>query len=339
MRESEVNSPEKEGAKLELRSGLAVLALILACALWGISFPLVKALHLEQTERIPESSSEFLTAWILVARFLLAAILLAPFVIRMGRPTRLEVKQGLLLSVFGGIGIALQVDGLAYTEASTSAFLTQAYCVVLPLWAAIQTRRRPTLRVAGATLLVLIGGGILAGVRPGHYAIGRGEAETLLAALFFALQILCLERKSFDANRGCPVTLVMCAGTALLFLPLAFLAAPSSTALIRAGESFPAQGIVVVLALFCTVGPFLLMNIWQRRIPATEAGLIYTTEPVFTAVYALVIPVILSGLAGVNYANERFTFPLVAGASLILLANILMQWRRSAHRPAVAPVP
>lgn len=339
MREFDERSPEKEGAKLELRSGLAVLALILACALWGISFPLVKALHLEQTGRIPEASSEFLTAWILVARFLLAAILLAPFVIRMGRLTRLEVKQGLLLAVFGGIGIALQVDGLAYTEASTSAFLTQAYCVVLPLWAAFQTRRRPTLRVAGATLLVLIGGGILAGVRPGHYAIGRGEAETLLAALFFALQILCLERKSFDANRGCHVTLVMCAGIALLFLPVAFLAAPSPTALIQAGKSFPAQGIVAVLSVFCTVGPFLLMNIWQKRLPATEAGLIYTTEPVFTAVYALVIPVILSGLAGVNYPNETFTLPLVLGGSLILAANLWMQWKRAAHRPAVAPVP
>ena len=32
-----------------------------------------------------------------------------------------------------GAGMALQADGLAHTPASTSAFLTQAYCVILPL--------------------------------------------------------------------------------------------------------------------------------------------------------------------------------------------------------------
>ena len=244
-----------------------------------------------------------------------------------------------MLAGFGGIGIALQVDGLAYTEASTSAFLTQAYCIVLPLWAAIQTRRPPTFRVIGATLLVLVGGGILAGIRPGHYRIGRGEAETLLAALFFSLQILSLEGKRFSANRGRPVTLVMCAGTGLLFLPVAFLLAPSPMSVVEAGHSWPAVGIVVVLAVFCTVGSFLLMNTWQRRLPAAEAGLIYTTEPVFTAAYALVLPVMLGGLVGVAYPNETLTLPLAIGGGLILAANIWMQWRRAPHRPAVAPVP
>lgn len=321
------------------RTGLAVLALILACALWGVSFALVKALHLEQTSRIPDASSGFLTAWILVARFLLAALLLVPVMVRMGRLTRLEVCQGLLLALFGGIGTGLQVDGLAYTEASTSAFLTQGYCVLLPLWAAIQTRRRPSVRVAGATLLVLIGGGILAGVRPGHLTVGRGEAETLLGAVFFALQILSLESKRFSANRGRPVTLVMCAGIALMFLPLAFLAAPAPSVLVTAGASWSALLMVAVLSVFSTVGSFLLMNTWQKHVPAAEAGLIYTTEPVFAAAYALALPAMLGTMAGVNYPNESLTLPLVTGGGMIVVANIWMQWRRSPHRPAVAPAP
>ena len=339
MTDFQPGTPIRPPANGGERDRFAVFALILACALWGVSFPLVKTLHLDQSARIPGVSSEFLTAWILVARFLLAALILAPALVRMGRPTRLEIRQGLLLAGFGGIGIALQVDGLAYTEASTSAFLTQAYCIVLPLWAAIQTRRPPTLRVIGATLLVLVGGAILAGIRPGHYRIGRGEAETLLAALFFSLQILSLEGKRFSANRGRPVTLVMCAGTGLLFLPVAFLLAPSPMSVVVAGSSWPAVGIVAVLAVFCTVGSFLLMNTWQRRLPAAEAGLIYTTEPVFTAAYALVLPVMLGGLAGVAYPNETLTLPLAIGGGLILAANIWMQWRRAPHRPAVAPVP
>jgi hypothetical protein len=109
--------------------------LILACALWGLSFPVVKALHLEQTSRLPGVGSEFLAAWIQVARFGLGALILLPFAWRRGWPTRLEWRQGMWLACWGGLGMVVQADGLAHTDASTSAFLTQAYCVILP-WVA-----------------------------------------------------------------------------------------------------------------------------------------------------------------------------------------------------------
>jgi len=318
---------------------MAVVALVLACAFWGVSFPIIKALQIEQATRLPGASSEFLAAWIMVARFLCAALLLLPVVMRMGRPTWLEMRQGMWLALFGGAGMVLQVDGLAYTQASTSAFLTQGYCVALPLWAAFQTRTRPTPRVVGATLLVLTGGAILAGVRPGHLALGRGEGETLLAAVCFAFQILTLENKRFATNRGRPVTLVMCLGIALLFFPLAWLAAPRPAMLVQAGATWFVGAMILVLALFCTVGSFLLMNSWQKRLPATEAGLIYTSEPVFAAGYALVLPAWLSGATGIDYPNEVLTLSLVFGGGLIVVANLWMQWRRRPHRPGVAPAP
>ena len=80
------------------------------------------------------------------------------------------------------------------------------------------------------------------------------------------------------------------------------------------------------------------MNIWQPRVPATEAGLIYTTEPVFTAIYVLFLPAALSSLIGHTYQNETLTQSLLVGGSLIIAANVLMQWKRKAHPPAVAPV-
>ena len=38
------------------------------------------------------------------------------------------------------------------------------------------------------------------------------------------------------------------------------------------------------------------------------------------------------------YPNETMTPALVTGGSLIVAANVLMQWKRKAHPPAVAPV-
>ena len=317
---------------------MPILFLILACALWGLSFPVMKALHLEQAGRMPDVTTAFLSAWLQVARFGLAALMVVPFVVRGGWPTRLELRQGLFIALWGGLGMALQADGLAHTDASISAFLTQAYCIFLPLWACLVQRQAPTLRVILATLLVLAGGALLSGLRLDHFRIGRGEAETLLAAFLFTFQILVLENPKYAPNRALPVTLVMFVGITLLFVPITMMMAKQPADALLAGASWPALGLLLVLASFCSVGAYLLMNFWQPRVTATEAGLVYTTEPVITALYVLFLPGLLGTFIGRTYANETLTPTLLAGGALIVAANVLMQWKRKSHPPAVAPV-
>ncbi len=313
--------------------------LILACALWAVSFPLVKVLHLEQSARLPGASSVFLSSWMQFARFGLGALMLLPFVMGRKRPTRKEVHQGLILAFWGGSGMWLQADSLAYTDASTSAFLTQAYCIFLPLWACLRTRRLPGLRVVAATLLVIAGGAVLSGFGPDNLKLGRGEIETLCAAFLFTFQILALENPRFEGNRGTPVTFVMFLGIAVLFVPVTAIVAPDLASCIAAGASFESFIIVAALAFFCSVGAYLLMNIWQPRVPATEAGLIYTIEPVFTAGYVLFLPAMLGAFIGGTYANESLTASMLIGGALIVGANGLMQWKRPPHLPPAGPVP
>lgn len=318
---------------------MPVLFLILACILWAVSFPLVKALHLEQSARLPGVTSFFLASWMQVARFGLAALMLLPFVTGRQRPTRNEVRQGLVLAFWGGAGMGLQADALAYTEASTSAFLTQAYCIFLPLWACLRLRKRPATRVIVSTLLVLAGGAILSGLRPDHLKLGRGEIETLCAAFLFTFQILTLEHPRYEGNRGLPVSFVMFLGIAILFMPVTALVAPDMSACFKAGASIQSFVLAGSLALFCSVGAYLIMNIWQPRVSATEAGLIYTTEPVFTAIFALFLPAMLGTFIGGIYPNETLTTSLITGGTLILAANALMQWKRPPHSPPVGPIP
>ena len=318
---------------------MPVLFLIAACALWGLSFPLLKALNLEQTARMPESSSWFLAAWLQCVRFGLASLLLLPLLPDRRRPTSNEIHQGLVIAGWGGAGLWLQADGLAYTAASTSAFLTQAYCIVLPLWACLRLRRRPAARVVLATLMVLLGGAILSGLRPGNLQLGRGEFETLCSALLFSFQILALENPRYKGNNGVAVSFVMFAAIAMLFVPVTLIAAPDLTLCITAGASLQAGVIIACLTVFCSVGAYLCMNIWQPRVSATEAGLIYTIEPVFTAIYVLFLPAMLAGFIGGCYNNESITIKLVVGGALIIAANALMQWRRPPHLPPTAPVP
>lgn len=318
---------------------MPVFLLIVACALWALSFPLVKALHLEQAARIPEASTLFLASWMQWARFGLSALLLLPLVIGRRRAKRSEIRQGLVLAFWGGTGMWTLADGLAYTEASTSAFLTQAYCIILPLLACIRSRRLPGLRVVIATFCVMFGGAILAGIQPGNLRLGRGEAETLLAAFLFTFQILALENPRYEGNRGIIVSFVMFLGIAVMFLFVTVITAPNLEACFTAGASSQSFVLISALAWFCSVGAYVIMNSWQPRVSAVEAGLIYTSEPVFTAGYVLFLPAMLGAFIGRNYPNEPLTSPLIVGGTLIFAANLLMQWRRPLQLPATGPIP
>jgi drug/metabolite transporter (DMT)-like permease len=89
--------------------------------------------------------------------------------------------------------------------------------------------------------------------------------------------------------------------------------------------SAPWLGFTLALTLFCTVGAFSLMNTWQPKITATEAGLIYCLEPLFASFMALFLPGLFSCWAGFAYPNETLTLNLLVGGGLITAANVLIQ--------------
>lgn len=317
---------------------MPVVILIITCALWALSFPLVKALHLEQSQRLPGVSSLFFASWIQFARFGLSALMLVPFIFRANRPTRIEIRQGLELALWGGVAMWLQSDALAYTDASTSAFMTQAYCIFLPFWISMRLRRGPETKVIIATLMILVGGAILAGIRPNNLRLGRGEIETLVAAFIFTFQILTLENARYRQNRGIPVSFFMFLGITVLFIPITLITAPTLETCFTAGASTQSLIIIASLAIFCSVGAYVMMNTWQPRVAAVEAGLIYTLEPVFTAIYVLFLPAMLGRFIGSTYANELMSTRMIVGGSLVLVANGLMQWRSSSQLPPVGPI-
>jgi drug/metabolite transporter (DMT)-like permease len=83
--------------------------------------------------------------------------------------------------------------------------------------------------------------------------------------------------------------------------------------------------LIAILVIFCTLLAFNLMNRCQKYIPASEAALIYTLEPVTTSLFATFLPVCLSALVGIEYENEQLSMSLLIGGGLILSANLVMQ--------------
>ena len=300
--------------------------LVFCTLLWSLSFPAMKALALTQQNLLPQSGSWFFTSLSVFYRFGLAGLLLLPFAWRQLRTLRkLEVEQGMLIAFFGGVGILFQMDGLAYTSASTSAFLTQGYCVFLPIWLALVHRQWPSLKTFLCVALVVIGVAVLAEINFHSFHLGRGEIETLIASFLFTGQILNLGNPRYAANRPLCFTVVMLLGTALVSAPLVCVTAPDAAACLRAYASPAACGFLALIVVFCTLGAFMVMNVWQRHVTATEAGLIYCSEPVFASVLALFLPAIFSAWANIHYANENLTLRLLVGGGLITAANILLQ--------------
>jgi drug/metabolite transporter (DMT)-like permease len=110
-------------------------------------------------------------------------------------------------------------------------------------------------------------------------------------------------------------------------VPVLVVTAPSLSACFQIYTSIPACGLLAAIVLFCTLGAFILMNRWQRYISATEAGLVYSSEPVFASLLALFLPGLISVWAGINYHNETVSLPLLLGGGLITAANVLLQSR------------
>ena len=217
------------------------------------------------------------------------------------------------------------MDGLAYTSASTSAFLTQCYCLIIPIVVAVRDRRWPSPLIVFCSVMVIGGVGVLSNVNWRTFRLGRGELETLVASVIFTAQILWLDRPIFARNRVNHFTVVMFTVTAVLALPMALAATNRLADWTTFIMSPSVWGLVTILVLLCTMVAYVVMNYWQRFLPAAEAGLIYCAEPVFASLFALFLPGWFSVWVGLNYPNEIITTNLLIGGGLITTANLLVQ--------------
>jgi drug/metabolite transporter (DMT)-like permease len=301
----------------------ALLGLVGTCALWGVSFPTMKALGLYLSAQAPGISTWFVAATTVVLRFGLGAVLLA--ISSYSRPTKDELVQGCLIAVFSSAGMLLQMDALNFSSASTSAFLTQGYIVILPVVAAIGGRVWPQAKTVVCVSVSAIGLGLLSGFDWVGLRLGRGETETLLAACCFAAQIVFLDHRGYRKNRSGVVTQVMFACTALVLAPVALATMRVPSELMLLFSTPIALGLLFVLCVPCTVLAFSWMNRYQPELSASEAGIVYGAEPLFASLFSLFLPGIFSALANIDYADEVLGKRLLMGGGLVIAANVLLQ--------------
>ncbi len=238
-------------------------------------------------------------------RFLLAVIILLPFVRFRERPGRGFFAWAFIAGLVMFAGTAFQQAGLAYTTAGNAGFLTSLYVVIVPFVLLAGWGEKPRLPAMIAVVLAAAGAFLLS--TGGTFRLMRGDTLELAGAVFWALHVVLLGK---FASR---------------FDPLAFsLGQFLVCGLLSLGTSLAFEGPVLadavslaVLVLYTgvlSVGVGYTLQVWgQRHTPPTDAALILSLEAVFAVA------------AGWLILDESLLPVQLAGCGLIFLGVMLTQ--------------
>jgi len=312
----------------------ASLLLVLACVGWGVGFPLMKAV-MQAQQAASGTSGTWLTAQHQLVRYVVGGLLLAALAWWSTRrlPNRKEIAQGAICGATGGIGLLLQVDALNYSPASTVGFITQFYVLLIPLVTGVRLRRWPGWITLISVGLALAGVAVLSGISPSDLRPGVGELMVLTASVIFTVQIFAISAPRWVANDGLQVSTMMFVVMTILTLPVVLWSGPGLGGMAACYPSAGLIGLMVVIILFSTCLPYAIMNLWQRDISSTEAGIIYCSEALFAAGSSLFVPALIAPVLNITYLNEVPGVTMLIGGGLILAGAILVQvaphWRQS----------
>jgi drug/metabolite transporter (DMT)-like permease len=291
--------------------GVTRRALLIFAALgvaWGIPYLLIKV-----------AGEELAPSALVLLRTALAAVILAPIAL-----ARREVRQSLprlvkawpAVVAYTGFEIVGPWLFLARAEqelaSSTTAVLISAVPVV-GVVVAFATRRAERLGAAGWAGLALGTVGVITLV---GFDLGPGQfgavAELAVVVVGYAVGPAILARHLGDLP-GATVVLASLVLAALVYLPVVLLGPGVPSAL--SGEVVVS---LVVLAVVCTAGAFLLLFALVGEIGPVRATAIVYVNPVVAV------------LAGALVLGERITAATVVGFALVLAGSYL-----ATRRPAV----
>ncbi|HJU04377.1 MAG TPA: DMT family transporter [Nitrospiraceae bacterium] len=238
------------------------LALLLTTLVWGATFPATKAV----LDQIPPLSFLFL-------RFLVGAVLALAVILVLKIPLRtdrLTLRMSLVATVWLFFGYVLQTDGLRYTTASNSAFITALYVVFVPLFL---KRFQPRIWMSAG--LALLGLWFL--VDP-SVSLNIGDLMSLACAAAFGAHIVCLESYTRQGDAVSLFAWQMVLVTGVMFIAM-IVESPAMAAFM------PTRMLLIGLSVtgVCATGAFAVQMWAQKIVPAQRVALIFSLEPAYAA--------------------------------------------------------
>ncbi len=293
----------------QLKADLSIFSITI---IWGSSFIVMKNI------------SEDIPAYVYLAmRFSVAAIVLTIiFYKHLKKMSLRNIIRGSLIGFILYTAMMLQVLGLKSTTASNSALITGLNVIMVPIISVLLLKKRPPINAIIGVFLAALGLFLLTGFQ-GNWRMG--DTLTLACALCFALQIIFIDKFASDMDIY-HLALIQVASAAVFYLitwaGVAFTSVNMPTIV------FDSKIIITILytgALGTAFG-YGVQTIAQKYTTPTRTALILTCEPVFGAVFALIVPDI--------YGNtEALTIKTILGSLLILFGMLIteLKFRSKSH--------
>ena len=225
------------------------------------------------------------------------------------KPLMWQIKSGILIGFFFGVGSTFQQFGLLLSDAGKGAFISALYIFFIPLINLLVLRKKVEPKIWLGVFVAIVG---LFFISMGdNFNIILGDVLFLITAFFYAIQVILISQRVIYANPLFLVSmqLITCS---VMSLVLALIFERGNTV----------EGVISALFPILYTGVLslgvanLLQFIAQRKANPSVAGIIMSLESVFGAGFAAII------------LRERMNAPQITGCALIFLAIILSQIER-----------
>ena len=282
---------------MRLKAGLSLL---LISIIWGSAFV---------AQRVAGQQGS--VYWFNAARYLLAALVVLPFALRVTQGAKLPYPRAQYQWMFIAgfvlfVGSAAQQAGLVYTTAGNAGFITSLYVVFVPLVLFLLWREK--VHWISILAVALAGTGAFFLSTGGRFEIRIGDVIEIFGALFWTLHVIVLGKyaSNFEALSFSVGQLAVCG---LLNLSVGLFTEKSMSL------NLPLL-IAIVYTAFFSLGLCYTLQVWaQRQTPPTDAALLLSLESVFAVI------------SGWLVLDEKLAPIQIFGCVLIFVAVLLSQFK------------
>ena len=286
--------------------GKANILMVIVTMFWGLSYTFM-VMGLEVLEAYNVVALRCLIA------FIIAGLIFLPKMLRVNKKTIFyaSIQGALLFGVF-----ALSIIGLKTTSAGNAGFLLSLTVVLVPIFTSFLEKRLPSRAVSFAIVATMIGITVL--TLKESLSFQTGDILVAIAAVCYSVYLILNSKFTRDVESiSYGVYQLGVAGVLGAIFTLAFEAPQLPTTTI---------GWVAILGLgiICSAFCFVAQAVVQQYTSPTHTGLIFSLEPIFAALFALV------------FLGEGLTTQLLIGGAFILVGNFVAQMEQFSSAKKVA---